>query len=137
MSETKKAFEPIYFLHDEYDKVIDEKGSQFISLRKVQWAKSRDTEKDPSKANFELRRWRVDPELGETPNKGVVFLTEQGPHNCVTGLIEAGFGDTKEILLRLKERDDFRHSVETLYDNTEMSDSNGEFFDARELLLNE
>lgn len=137
MSEIKKAFEPIYFLHDEYDKVIDEKGSKFISFRKVQWAKSRDVEKDTNKANFELRRWRVDPESGEVPGKGVVFLTEQGPHNCVTGLIEAGFGNTKEILLKLKERNDFRESVETLYDDTEMSDSNGEFFDARELLLNE
>lgn len=136
MNEEKKAFNPIYFLHGGYDQVIDEKGSQFISLRKVQWAKDGD-EKDDTKGHFELRRWRVGADGGESPAKGVVFLTEQGPHNCVTGLIEAGFGDTKEILLKLKERNDFRQAVETMYDDTEISDTNGEFFDARELLLNE
>jgi hypothetical protein len=137
MESEKKAFEPIYFLHDGYDQIIDEKGSQFIALRKVQWCKDATTEKDPEKAHFELRRWRVDPEKGETPSKGVVFLTEDGPSNCVSGLIEAGFGDTKECLLKLKERDDFRDAVEHLYDESDTSDSNGAFFDARELLLNE
>lgn len=137
MDGEKKAFEPVYFLHNGYDQIIDEKGSQFISFRQVQWAKDKSTEKDESKAHYELRRWRIDPENGEVPSKGVVFLTEQGPHNCVTGLIEAGFGDTKECLLKLKERKDFRESVEHLYDECDMSDANGEFFDARELLLDE
>jgi hypothetical protein len=131
------GFEPVYYLHDKLDQVIDERGSQFISLRKVQWAKDKSEEKDSSKAHLELRRWRIDPDRGEMPNKGVVFLTDEGPHNCVTGLIEAGYGRTKDCLLKLKEREDFREAVEHLYDDSDTSDSNGEFFDARELLLNE
>lgn len=131
------AFDPIYFLHNNYDKIIDEKGSQFISFRQVQWAKDDTIEKDESKAHFELRRWRVDADGKEVPSKGVVFLTEQGPHNCVVGMIEEGFGDTKECLLKLKERKDFKESVEHLYDETDTSDVNGEFFDAREMLLSD
>ena len=132
----KVAFQPIYYLHGDIDTIIDEKGDSFVAFRKVQWARSMEAEKDESKAKYELRKWRVTPE-GEVPNKGLTFLTEKGPHNCVTGLIENGFGDTKEILLKLKDRKDFKHAVETLYDDSEISDSNGEYFDAREILLNE
>lgn len=130
-----KSFEPIYFLHDNLDVVLDEKGSQFIALRKIQWVKDVKTPKDPEKAKYEIRRWRVNDE-GESPAKGVVFLTDEGPNNCVTGLIENGFGDTREILRKISTREDFRHAVETMYD--EIPDSvEGDFFDARELLLNE
>ena len=131
-----KVFNPIYYLHDDIDTVIDEKGDSFIAFRKVQWARSRETEKDPSKAKYELRRWKVTPE-GEVPNKGLTFMTEQGPHNCVIGLIENGFGNTKQILLKVKERKDFKEAVETLYDDSEISDLDGEYFDAREFLLND
>ena len=55
--------------------------------------------------------------------------------HTVSELIDAGFGNTKEILLKLKERDDFKSSVETLYDTEDPGD--GEYFDARELLLSE
>ena len=64
-------------------------------------------------------------------------MTEQGPHNCVIGLIENGFGNTKQILLKVKERKDFKEAVETLYDDSEISDLDGEYFDAREFLLND
>ena len=136
MEREKSVFEPVYHLHGGVDTIIDEKGDSFIALRKVQWAKNRDVEPDESKAKYELRKWRFTPE-GEVPNKGLTFLTEEGPHNCVIGLIENGFGKTKDVLLKLKERDDFRYSVETMYDDSEVSDSDGEYFDARELLLNE
>lgn len=136
MDGEKKVFSPIYHIHGDMDIIVDERGSQFISLRKVQWGRSEPLIPDETKAKLELRRWNVNPE-GEVPSKGVTFLTENGPHNCAVEFVKSGFGDTKEILLALKDREDFRKSVETLYDDSDMSDSNGEFFDARELLLNE
>lgn len=132
----KPAFQPIYFLHDDIDTVVDERGDSFIALRKVQWARDSSAEPNSEKAKLEIRRWKASPE-GEIPNKGLVFLTDEGPHNTVVGLIENGFGKTKDILLKLKERHDFRNAVESLYDESDTSDINGEYFDARELLLDE
>ena len=135
MSE-RAAFEPIYFLHGDIDTVIEEKGDTFTALRRVQWAKSKDAEPNPDKAKLELRKWRVTPG-GEVPNKGLTFMTEEGPHNCVIGLIENGYGHTRDILLKIKDREDFKEAVETMYDDSDASDANGEYFDARELLLND
>lgn len=125
---------PIYYLHDDVNIIVEEKGSQFIALRKVQWGEE-GCERNPDKANYELRKWRVDAEGNESAQKGVTFFSEEGVHNTVSELIDAGFGNTKEILLKLKERDDFKSSVETLYDTEDPGD--GEYFDARELLLSE
>lgn len=130
-----EKFSPIYHLHDDIDTVLDEKGDQFIALRKVQWAGRNATtiEPDPSKAKFEIRRWRVTPE-GEVPLKGVTFLTDEGPNDATIGLIKTGFGNTKDILLELKERDDFESSVKDIFNDTDQ-ETDGEYFDAREMLL--
>ncbi len=117
------------------DVIIEEKGSQFVALRKVQWCKSEDTPKDDYKAHFEIRRWIVRNDGDVTPGKGCVFLTEDGPDNCVSELVDYGFGKTKDILLKLKNRDDFKEAVEHMYDEEDLGD--GEYFDARELLLSE
>lgn len=136
MEDNKKSpFSPIYYLHDGIDTIVDEKGDQFIALRKVQWAKDSTTEKDPSKAKLELRRWRVTPE-GEVPLKGAVFLTENGPHETVLGLLKNGYGYTKDVLLELKTRDDFNDTVKHIWDQTDdATDTDGEYFDIRSMLL--
>ena len=123
---------PIYFLHDDVDEVFEEKGNSFASLRKVQWAKEGDPS-DPSKAKLEIRKWYITGD-GERPAKGFTFLTEHGPDDLVHSLINMGYGNTKDILLSLKNRKDFRDSVEHLYDK-ETEEDDGEYFDARSALL--
>lgn len=123
----------IYFVHDEVDYIFEEKGNGFSAFRKLQWAKDGE-ESNIDKAKYELRRWYVDKEGEEVPGKGFTFSTDAGPSAMVELLVEKGFGNTKELLNILKSRDDFRDSVESLDSNYE-EDSDGQYFDAREMLL--
>lgn len=124
---------PVMF--DGLDAIFDEKGSMFLSMRKVQWVKE-GNEPDPSKAKLELRKWIVGPDGVEKANKGMTFLTEEGPHELTKTLVHHGYGKTKEILLELKGREDFQESVNTLFDKDEDTGS-GEYFDMRSALLAE
>ena len=126
-----KTIKPIFF--GDINETFDESGSRFLALRKVQWAVD-DAEPDESKAKLEIRKWVVTPE-GEQANKGVAFLTDEGPSELAHVLIKHGFGDTKKLLLDLKERDDFKDAVDHMYDKE--TDTDGEFFDMRTSLLAE
>lgn len=122
------------YVHGDLDAVFDERGSTFLTMRRVQWVKE-GQEPDPSKAKLELRKWMVNSE-GEVPNKGFAFLTEEGPHNLVHTLIENGYGDTKTILNKISTREDFREAVLHMNDDPDAgSNVNGEYFDMRDLLL--
>lgn len=105
-----------YTIVDDYDYIIDEKGSSFIALRKIFWG---DTdvldEIDPSKVKLDIRKWHTDSSTGEEKvGKGWSFLTEQGPHNLTKILVENGFGKTKDILNGIKDREDFRSSLNSV-----------------------
>ena len=128
------AFElrPVYF--DGMDIIVDERGSQFITMRKTQWVED-DKDPEPEKAKYELRKYIIDKDGNEKPGKGVSFLTPEGPHNLVKELVAAGFGDTKEVLIALRGRENFRESVEHLFDPEEAA--SGEYFDMRTVLLAE
>lgn len=71
------------------DKVIDEKANKFISIRFAKWKEDQDFQ-------MEIRRFALS-EDGETPLKGVRFLTDEGPHELTTTLVENGFGKADEI----------------------------------------
>ena len=58
----------------------------------------------------EIRKWRIS-ENGETPDKGVTFLTDDGPKNLAKAIIKKGFGETAEYIEALKDRDDFDDSL--------------------------
>jgi len=128
--EKNEIIHPIIF-EDGPNAIFDERGNTFLALRKVQWAKGENPEKDPSRAKLELRKWMV-KDGEEIANKGFSFLTEDGPHELTHTLIREGFGKTKEIIKGIKDRIDFKESVEHLYD--EESDSE-EYFDMRDALL--
>ena len=122
---------PIYFVYDT-DIIFEEKGNSCSCLREIQWAKSI-AEKDKDRAKLEIRKWYITPE-GERAGKGFTFQTEEGPSELTKVLVENGYGDTKELLNILKDREDFEDSVNHLYDE-DLSESDGEFFDPREVLL--
>ena len=123
----------VYF--DDLDEIFDEKGSSFCAMRRVQWVKEGE-EPDREKSKLELRKYRMGPE-GEVTGKGFSFLTEEGPDELVNVLIGQGYGDTREVLLKLKERENFKEAVETLYDDTSSDDYDGEYFDMRSVLLDD
>lgn len=112
------------------DSTIDEKGSIFIALRKVQWVKNGE-DPDETKAKLDLRKYRVDENGDEIAGKGISFLTDDGPNELTKVLVHEGYGNTKEILKELKNRNDFVDSVEHI---NEEDTGSGEYFDMRQLL---
>ena len=113
------------------DAIFDEKGSQFLALRKIQWVKE-GNEPDESKAKLEIRKYRVTDE-GEVPLKGVAFLTEDGPHELTHTLIREGFGKTKDIIKTISDRDDFEETLKHINDEEEVL-TDGELFDMRSVM---
>jgi len=131
MFDKSVSVKPVLF--DNIDEIFDERGSTFLAMRKVQWCQE-GKEPDESKAKLELRKWRMTPEGEERADKGFSFLTDDGPHELAKVLVKNGYGHTKDILLSLKDREDFKDSVEHLYDGEDVS-SDGEYFDMRSVLL--
>lgn len=129
------AFDPNVSIHPvkfgDLDMTFDEKGSTFLAMRMIQWVKDNE-EPDESKAHLELRKWRVTNEGEERADKGFSFLTENGPHELVKGLIHEGYGKTKDILEEVSHREDFKEAIEHFGEDEDSSD--GEYFDMRELL---
>lgn len=130
MAFTKGDFDRHLVKFGELDSTIDEKGSIFIALRKVQWVKNGE-DPDETKAKLDLRKYRVDENGDEIAGKGISFLTDDGPNELTKVLIHEGYGNTKEILKELKNRDDFVDSVEHI---NEEDTGSGEYFDMRQLL---
>lgn len=115
----------------DYGITFDEKGSTWGTVRKVQWIKD-GKEPDESKAKIEIRKFTQTNE-GERMMKGYTFSTPEGPGELILGLINAGFGDTKDILRAVRKREDFLEAAKTI--NEDNDDSDGETFDMRDLLL--
>lgn len=128
---TDVSMKPVMF--DDLDEIFDEKGTQFCALRRVQWVKEGE-EPDREKSHLELRRWRIDSNGQENAAKGLVFLSDNGPNELAHVLVKKGFGETKTLITELKDRADFKDSVEHLYDK-DIIDNDGEFFDMRTALL--
>lgn len=124
---------PVTF--DGLDAIFDEKGSTFISMRRVQWCKEGE-EPNREKSKLELRKWRIQNDGTERADKGFSFLTEEGPHELAKVLVDNGYGHTKDILMGLKKRTDFEESVNHLFDK-DVESGDGEYFDMRTALLAE
>ena len=121
-----------YHVFRDYNVQFDEKGATCGTVRLVQWVRE-DNEPDETKAKVEIRHVSI-KDTEEIPLKGYSFSTPEGPGELVKGMIEAGFGDTKEILKAVVKRDDFKQAVET-FDQEEDLGTEGETFDMRDLLL--
>ena len=124
-----------YRIVDHVDFTFEEEGNQFNALRKIAWGDAGD-----EKARLEVRRWRNNPDGTEMAAKGMTFLTEDGPSELTNCLLKLGFGNTKEVLDIIRDRDDFRKSLNSclgpyddLYDASQGNLEDG-FFDPKELL---
>lgn len=118
-----------YAVNPDFNDIVDERGNTIIAYRKVAWGNGEEKE--------EIRKWYVDIEK-ETPNKGVTFLTEDGPNNLVDALIKHGHGDTKRILGALKEREDFEESLVSVVGKKAVKQAketeSQDYYDPREVL---
>jgi hypothetical protein len=132
MSEEKTFEQMTCHIFKDYGITFDEKGSTWGTVRKVQWIKN-NKEPDENKAKIEIRKFTQTSE-GERMMKGYTFSTPEGPGELVVGLIDAGFGDTKDILRAVRKRDDFLESAKHINEDKYDNDS-GESFDMRDLLL--
>lgn len=83
------AKEFVYTVDSDFDYTIDEKGNAFIALRKIDWGNT-------GNYKLDLRKYYAS-ESGETMQKGVSFITEDGPHELTKVLIETGYGHGPEI----------------------------------------
>lgn len=121
-----------YTIHDGVDFVIEEQQNFFTAFRKASWGEG--------SPHYEIRRFKNMPDGTEMANKGVTFLTEDGPHELVHTLVGLNFGDTKVILEHLKDRENFRKALNSvLGENDPAYDKNAgtldeEYFDPSELL---
>ena len=88
------------------DRVIEERGNQFLALRMVRWKEDKDFKLD-------LRKYRL-TEDDEIPLKGISFSTEEGPHELTVALVEEGFGNAKELYNAIIEK---RPEVESYFIN--------------------
>lgn len=127
-------FDGKYHIFKDYEISFDEKGSTVGTVRKVQWYKDGE-EPDESKAKIEIRKVYTSG-AEERTGKGYTFSTPEGPGELITGLLHAGFGDTKDVLKAIKNRDDFVAAVKTIDEDPDDSFDGGEMFDMRDLLLN-
>lgn len=113
------------------DHIFDKKEKEFIALRKVAWGKGEE--------KVDLRRWHLDMNDNESPGKGFT-LSEDATHELTLALVKEEYGDTKEILTELKNRDDFSSSLKEVLDDKELKtieeDTEDEdFYDPDELIM--
>lgn len=85
----KEFREFTYTVNPDFDYTIDEKGNAFIALRKIDWNNN-------GNEKLDLRKYYAS-ESGETMQKGVSFLTEDGPNELTKVLLETGYGNADEI----------------------------------------
>lgn len=78
------------------DRIIDERGNQFLAMRMVRW-------NDNKEFKLDIRKY-VLSETGETPLKGISFLTEEGPDELTKILVEEGFGNNTDLFKTIKEK---------------------------------
>ena len=117
---------------------FDEKGNVAIYLREAAW-KSEDGSE--GHMGLEIRKCYINAEGKETPNKGVRFCTEEGPHRLASCLIENGYGHTQECIKALSTRKDFEESLcnvigEVAVKKAKKSTPRVQYFDPRELASN-
>ena len=124
-----------YRIVDHIDFVFEEQGDKFSALRKVAWGDASD-----EKAKLEVRRWINKSDGTILANKGLTFLTEEGPGELACALLKLGHANTKDVLISIKDRDDFRKSLNSVLgkDDEAYDESAGtledDYYDPREVL---
>lgn len=121
--------------------IFDEKpgGNSFLALRKVRWS-------EDGKFKLDVRKWYTNAQGEEIAGKGISFMTEEGPSNLIQGLLENGYGDTRQTLNALENREDFFPAIKEIItrNNVDLNkvktetlddvDSFSDFYDPKSIL---
>ena len=121
-----------YHVFKDLEIPFDEKGATCGTVRLVQWVKEGESP-NIDKAKLEIRKVYTSG-AEEKLGKGYTFSTPEGPSELVEGLIDAGYGDTKNVLRKLRDREDFMEAATTINEDYD-GGTDGDMFDMRDLLL--
>lgn len=126
MEKNGKEFK--YEIDKEFDDhVIEERNNTSIIMRKISWGSNGDYKVD-------IRKYLYTDE-GERMGKGI-SLTDDGANELTKELISCGYGNTKDILLALRNRneDEFKSAVDLVVNGIEEDENSDEYYDPKELL---
>ena len=88
---------------DGINELVYENNNTCIMLREVSWGNR------PHK--LEVRKWNIDVNNTEIPNKGLTFPSKDAADALVHSMTKVGFGQTKQIIHNIKDRSDFEDSL--------------------------
>lgn len=131
-----------YTIKDGFDYVLGEKGNSYISCRRLCWCSEEEAQDKPGK--IDVRKYYVGSEGNEVVGKGV-GLSDEEASELAKVLVSNNFGDTKEIINGIKDREDFMPSLASCLSGEQLDQvgidaSNYEkedYYDPREMLFDE
>ena len=113
------------------NRIIEERGNYFTAVRMVRWKPEADFKLD-------IRKYSS-TEDGDTPLKGISFMTEEGPTELISALLEEGYGSTNEVANSIfTYRKDIVERISKLESGeitVDDGDEHEEYFNAREMVL--
>lgn len=113
---------------DDFDHIISERGNTYISLRKVKWT-------EDSEVKLDLRKYVTKADGTEQMMRGCSF-DDEAANELTKVLVDTGYGDTREIIDSLRQREDFDKSYEDSINGVSNSDTpDTEYFDIRSEML--
>lgn len=91
-----------YKIAENFDFIISESNNSFVALRKIAWG-------DSENYRLDIRKYYNTAE-GERMSKGC-SISDDAADELTKVLVENNYGDTRDILNGIKDRDDFMHSL--------------------------
>lgn len=91
-----------YKIAENFDFIISESNNSFVALRKIAWG-------DSVNYRLDIRKYYNTAE-GERMSKGC-SISDDAADELTKVLVENNYGDTRDILNGIKDRDDFMHSL--------------------------
>lgn len=118
-----------YEVDKNFDYILEEKGNVFTAVRKIRWGSATDFKLD-------IRKY-YNTNDGETMSKGI-SLSDDAANELTNVLTATGYGNTKEIINNIKDRNDFFTSLSQAIGKenipeTDMDISIDEMYDPREV----
>ena len=95
-------------IDDSVNEIIEEtSGNKFIALRRVSWRRG-------AQPKLDLRNWFMSSDGEEIAGKGVSFPSDEAADNLVAALLKHGYGDTRNSIEAMSEREDFAIAVKEI-----------------------
>lgn len=111
-----------------FDHIISERGNTYISLRKVKWT-------EDSEVKLDLRKYVTKSDGTEQMMRGCSF-DDEAANELTRVLVDTGYGNTRELIDSLRQREDFNSSYEDSINGVSNSDTpDTEYFDIRSEML--